>query len=143
MKKEANPLIHRNIYSHWATERVRWSDTDMVGHVNNMSFSTYFETGRTEFLMPLLAREAERRILMVLARMSVDFIGEVHWPSNVEVGTGLLAIGRTSCRMGQALFVGDRCVGSAETVLVVIDEDTRKPREIPEWVRNYLGGFSI
>lgn len=141
--RNENPLVDRSIYPYWVKERVRWSDTDMVGHVNNMSFSAYFETGRTEFLLPLIARDAERRILMVMARMAVDYIGEVHWPGDVEVGTGILAVGKSSCRMGQALFNGDRCVGSAETVLVMVDEHTRRPCEIPEWVRNYLGGFSI
>jgi acyl-CoA thioester hydrolase len=75
--------------------------------------------------------------------MSVDYIGKVHWPGDVELGTGIQAVGKSSGRMGQALFNGDRCVGSAETVLVMVDEHTRKPCEIPEWVKNYLCGFSI
>jgi acyl-CoA thioester hydrolase len=65
--RNGNPLIDRAIYPYWVKERVRWSDTDMVGHVNNMSLSAYFETGRTEILLPLIARDAERRILMVMA----------------------------------------------------------------------------
>lgn len=138
-----SPSKGRTVYPHWVKERVRWSDTDMVGHVNNISFSTYFETGRTEFLLPLIAREAERRILMVLARMCVDYLGEIHWPGDVEVGTGISSLGKSSCHMDQSLFSGDRCVGKAQTVLVMIDEETRKPREIPEWVRNHLAGFTI
>lgn len=61
----------------------------------------------------------------------------------MDLGTGLLEIGRTFCRMGQALFDDERCVGRAETVLGVIDEDTRRTREFPEWVRTYLSGFNI
>jgi acyl-CoA thioester hydrolase len=136
-------LKNRALYPHFIKEHVRWSDTDMVGHVNNLSFSTYFETGRTEFLQTLIAKDAERRILMVLARMSVDYLDEIHWPSDVDVGTGILEIGQASCRMGQALFIGERCVSVSESVLVMIDENTRKPLQIPEWVRSFFSNFNI
>lgn len=136
-------LRRRSIYAHWMQERVRWSDTDLVGHVNNLSFSAYFESGRTHFLRPVLAGGAHPPMMLLVAQMTVNFLGEVHWPADIDVGTGVLAVGRTSCRVGQALFDGDRCVSSAESVLVLIDEASRKPRQIPECLRSWLTGFAI
>jgi acyl-CoA thioesterase FadM len=37
--------------------------------------------------------------------------------------------------MGQGLFDGDRCVGIADTLLVLIDEAKRLPLPIPDAVR--------
>ncbi len=134
-------LTQRDFFTHWLTERVRWSDTDMVGHVNNLSFSTYFETGRTEFLRPLIHRDAESRVLLLMAQMNVSFFGEVHWPANVEVGTCVLHLGDSSCRLGHGLFHGDQCIASCDELLVLIDEASRKPRTLPGHVRSYLAEF--
>jgi acyl-CoA thioester hydrolase len=134
-------LTQRAFFTYWLTERVRWSDTDQVGHVNNLAFSTYFESGRTEFLRDLVSRGVDSRVLLLMAQMNVCFLGEVHWPSNVEVGTCVLDVGSSSCRIGHGLFLGDQCVGTADSVLVMIDEATRKPREIPPHVRQHLNGF--
>ena len=34
-----------------STDKIRFRDTDQLGHVNNAVFSTYFETGRAELLV--------------------------------------------------------------------------------------------
>jgi len=133
----------RDAYPHWMGEHVRWSDTDLVGHVNNLSISAYFETGRTHFLLPVLSKDLPEPSLLLLAQITVNFLGEVHWPGNLDIGTGLLSLGRSSCRLGQALFDGARCVATAETVLVLIDESTRKPREIPEPMRAWFSSFAL
>lgn len=45
--------------------------------------------------------------------------------------------------MGQALFDGYRCVSSSESVLVLIDEATRKPRPINDDLRAWMMGFAL
>jgi acyl-CoA thioester hydrolase len=130
-------------YRHWTVEQVRWSDTDMVGHVNNGAFVVYAETGRTHFLRPLFDEGPEHRAMFLLARITVNFFGELHWPARVDIGSGVLTIGRTSMAIGQGLFDGERCFGSAESIMVMIDETTRKPCEIPDWARARLAGFHL
>jgi acyl-CoA thioesterase FadM len=38
----------------------------------------------------------------------------------------------------QALFVGDNCAATAQTVLVLIDDATRKSRSLPDQTRREL-----
>jgi len=136
-------LTLRESYRHWEQERVRWSDTDQVGHVNNLAFGAYCETGRSLFLRRFVGRDADPRALFLPAQLTINFLGEAHWPAQVDIGTGILGIGRTSCRLGQGLFDDQRCFGTSETVLVLIDEQTRLPREIPGWLREWLAGSII
>lgn len=136
-------LRQRHTYSFWVRERVRWSDTDMAGHVNNLAFAAFFETGRALLLRRFMECDARLRALLVLAEMRLKFLGEANWPADIEIGTGVMSIGRRSCRMGQALLDGERCISVAESALVLIDEDTRKPREIPDEVRQWLLGHSL
>ena len=142
-QRKSSPLLLRSTFSHWAKEQVRWSDTDMVGHVNNLAFSAYCETGRTHFLHGIITRNMDQGAQLVLAQMTVNFLGEVHWPASIDIGTGVLSIGRSSLRMGHGLFDGERCVATAESVIVSIDVASRKPCPISDSARDYLSGFCI
>jgi acyl-CoA thioester hydrolase len=136
-------LIHRASFRHWEHEQVRWSDTDQVGHVNNLAFGAYCETGRSLFLKDFLSDRSQSRALFLPAQMTINFLAEAFWPAKVDIGTGVLGLGRTSCRIGQGLFDGERCFGSAETVLVMTNEQTRRPTEIPAWLRDWLSQYLI
>jgi acyl-CoA thioester hydrolase len=140
----ANPLLaRRQSYSHWVPEHVRWSDTDLVGHANNLAFGAFCETGRSMFVKHYVEKDAAERAMFLPAQLILNFLGEAFWPAQVDVGTGVLSVGRSSCRIGQGLFDGERCFGTAETVLVLIDEQTRRPLALPDSIRNWLGGYLI
>ena len=135
------PLQQRALFRHWADEHVRWSDTDMIGHVNNLAFAAYFETGRALFLRHFTIADAASRALFVLGETTIRFLSEAHWPAKIDAGTGVVEIGRRTLRLGQGLFVGARCIAVAESSLVLMDETTRKSRDIPDEVRAWLSGF--
>ena len=137
----AHPLLRqRACYAHWVPERVRWSDTDMAGHANNLAFAAFAEAGRALLLRQFMAvgATAETRALLVLAEMRLKYLGEAHWPEEISVGTCVTSISTRACRMAQGLFVEDRCIGVVESVLVNIDERSRKSSEIPASVRRVL-----
>lgn len=143
-KPKDRPLTRRATFSHWVAEQTRFSDTDMLGHVNNLAYTAYCESGRSHFMREMVIhQDPELRTLFVVARLSVDFLCEVHWPADIDVGTGILSVGRTSAVMGHGLFVGERCVATAESVIVAIDEISRVPRPVPDWVLAHFARFSI
>ena len=137
-----DPLADRASYTHWAREQVRFSDTDMWGHVNNLAFGAFAETGRVMFMRRFFERTSPHRVTFLPVRISLGLLGEVFWPSDIDVGNGIIAIGTTSLRVGQGLFAAERCFGTCETIFVLIDEATRRPRAIPddmrEWAQPYL-----
>ncbi len=136
-------LGRRAIHRHWLSERVRWSDTDHLGHVNNLSITNYCEIGRTAMLQPFLEPGAPLRALFLVARMATNFHGEVHWPATVDVGTSILEFGTSSCRIVHGVFVGERCVATADSVIVHIDEAARTPQPVPETVRARLSAYLL
>jgi acyl-CoA thioester hydrolase len=140
---EQQPLRRREVYTHWSQERVRFSDTDMVGHVNNLAFTAFLETGRSLFLRDFTLGKHAPRALFLLAEVSVRFLAEAHWPDEVAIGTAVVDVGRSSIRVGQGLFTGERCFGTAESVLVLLDEATRRSREIPGDVKAWLERYRL
>jgi len=58
------------------------------------------------------------------------FRAELRWPGTIEMGLGLSKFGRTSVTFDQVVFSEGRCVASAQSVSVLIDEASRKPNAI-------------
>ena len=113
-----------------ARDKLRYADTDRQGHVNNAVFATLLETGRVELLHDPGSPLVERGTAFVLARLALDFRAEIVWPGEVLIGTRVAAVGRSSVTLQQALFQHDRCVASAESVIVLMDETTRRSRPL-------------
>jgi acyl-CoA thioester hydrolase len=138
-----NPPAARAAYKHWAHDQVRWSDTDMLGHANNLAFGAFAETGRCMFMRAFFQPGAARPTVFLPVQITLGLRGEVFWPAQIEIGTGVLSLGTTSMRLGQAMFDGDRCFGTCETVFVLIDNVSRRPRPIPDDLRDWANTHLI
>ena len=128
-------LTNRGVYQHWYQEKLRFSDTDMIGHVNNVAFAALFESGRISFTRSGVIRKLPDGVLTVMRRLELDYRAELHWPAEVDIGSRLLRIGRSSFAIGNGLFHGDSCAATAVTTLVMIDRQTRRATPIPDVVR--------
>ena len=126
-------------YPHRTADIVRYADLDPQGHVNNAVFATYFETGRVAmFRNPDLGIGVPEGTF-VLVRAEIDFLRELRWPGNVEIGTALAEFGRTSFKVVQAIFNGDACAATGRFTMVLMDKSTRRPRPLTEDVMARLG----
>jgi acyl-CoA thioester hydrolase len=110
---------------------IRFADLDPQGHVNNTVFATFFETGRV-----MLLRDPNNLLnppgaTSVLARLDINFLKELHWPGEVEIGTGTVEIGRSSYTFLQAIFSNGQCAATGRATMVMIDAATRKARPLP------------
>jgi acyl-CoA thioester hydrolase len=121
-----------------ARDKMRYGDTDRHGHINNAAFSTFFETGRVELLLSsdtdLMGPEGS----FVLARLQIDFRKELIWPGEVDIGTRIVTIGRSSLRCEQAIFNQGDCIATAESIVVLTDVRTRRSKPFSDGARAYL-----
>lgn len=113
-------------FPHRATDKLRYGDTDRQGHVNNAVFSTFMETGRVELMLMHLEGMPPEGCELVIANLTLDFRGEIRWPGEVQIGTRVARVGRSSITMDQAIFQGELCAATAQTTLVMIDAETRR-----------------
>ncbi len=128
-------LTQRETFQYWYQEKLRFSDTDMIGHVNNVAFAALFESGRVNFTRSGVIQHMPDDVLVVMRRIELDYRAELHWPAEVDIGSRLLRLGRSSFAIGNGLFCGDRCAATAVTTLVVIGRQTRRAAPIPDEVR--------
>ncbi|MBX9568126.1 MAG: acyl-CoA thioesterase [Candidatus Obscuribacterales bacterium] len=126
-------------YKQWSTINLRYGDTDRQGHINNAVYCTLYESGRVDFLFSTDGDSvAGAGTAFVIAKLALDYLKEMHFPGDVKVGSKILSIGRSSFRVGQAIFYKDQCCSTAESVIVVIDPDTNKSIPIPDTLRRVL-----
>lgn len=121
-------------YDFWTRDIVRFSDIDRYRHINNVAVATYCETGRVEFaewLWP--GSTAGEGSGWVIVRLTVTYLAQAHYPGQVEIGTRVERVGRTSCTLGQGLFKDGVCFASAESVLVWLAlADGGRPASFPD-----------
>lgn len=124
-------------FAHWRDESIRFSDVDMLGHVNNVSYAAYCEAGRVHLIREVAARTGVHNA-WVLARLTIDYGAEVMFPGTVRIGTRMTRIGTKSVTMGQGMFVEGRCVARSLAALVCFDLESRKTIAVPPLVREAL-----
>ncbi len=114
------------------TDNVRFADLDPNQHVNNAVYATYFETGRVTLVKDRRNGLMPPGLSWMLVRLDIHFRAELRWPGSVEMGLGVGKFGRTSVTLDQAVFSEGKCVATAQSVTVLIDETTRKPTPLTE-----------
>ncbi len=113
-------------------DKVRFSDTDKQGHVNNAVFATYLETGRAEFLYHHEPPFNKPGTNFVIASLNIALKAEIHWPGKVDIGTCISRVGNSSFSLSQAIFQNDLCVATADTVIVQVDKTTKRSSPLSE-----------
>ena len=127
-------------YRFWTEEKLRNTDTDQQGHVNNGMMSSYFEAGRIEILDNPAIVSIRKVTRIVVVRMLVNFRQELFYPGTVRVGSSVTRIGRTSFEFSQAIHSAKGEVATAEATCVLLDRATRKPTPVPDELRAFLTG---
>jgi acyl-CoA thioester hydrolase len=109
------------------SDNVRFADLDPNQHVNNAVYATYFETGRVTLIKDPGYGLMPAGVTWIMVRLDMHFRTELRWPGTIEMGLGVVKFGRTSVTFDQVVFSEGRCVASAQSVSVLIEETTRKP----------------
>ena len=107
----------RGSYWRWVKAMTRFCDTDANGHVNNTVYGQFIEAGRVKLITQMMP-EANIANPWVVARVEIDFLGELTFPAELDVGTRVVRVGNTSYTVISGVFEGSRCVAKGRTVLV-------------------------
>ena len=114
--------------------QTRFDDVDVQGHVNNAAAAVILQEARVAMNRTAGFSEVKEGLRPVVASLRIEYVGEMHYHSPVEVSTGLLSIGRTSVVVAQRACQDGRPTLYAETVLVMTTSDG--PTAIPPSLRS-------
>lgn len=125
---------------------VRFSETDALGHVNNVSYFIYMEQGRVEFLKAAVGGTIPTNEWpCVVAQVGCQFKRQAFFDQELRIRTGVSKIGTSSVSIiqriedaatGEEIAVGD-------SVLVFFDFKTQKSMPIPHSIRELIAGYQV
>jgi len=136
--------MSRDAFNHWIPIPTRWGDMDAFGHINNVQFVRFVESGRVRYMTDVLQQPARAKgESIILADIGVSFRAQVHWPSTLDVGTRVTHLGNTSMKLVTEMYLEgtDTLVAEGRAVVVWFDFDAQKPARIPDAVREIIRNF--
>ena len=119
----------------------RWMDNDHYGHVNNVSYYSFFDTAVNGFLIDASGADIrELSAIGVVAESGCRFLQGASFPDTIHAGLAVERIGSSSVVYRIALFRNDDdgpcAVG--RFVHVYVDRHTRRPVPIPAAIRTVV-----
>ncbi len=125
--------------------RVRWSDLDAFGHVNNARVVTLLEEARVDWLFTEAARHGTSELTrgIVVSRLDVRYRRPVGFAVPVTVSMGVLHLRVSSVTVDYQLTVADAVAVTASTDLVPVDPATFRPRRWTAAETEFLSGYQV
>jgi acyl-CoA thioester hydrolase len=127
-------------YRFWTVEHVRFADLDLLGHVNNKAYATYFETARVDFGRACGLSDTAQKS-MALVRLEIDYRKEIRYPATLRLGVRLRRLGNSSLTLAAAVFDGEICASTAQTIGVRFDGVARKSCPFTDIERQALEAY--
>ncbi len=124
-------LADRALFKVWSRDILRLSDIDHQKHVNNAVHPGLFTNGRFALIHGRLGHLTDPGDAFALVKITIEYLSEMHYPGEVEVGTLVRRIGNSSVTYGQGIFYNGKCASVAESVMVMLDGKTRRPKALP------------
>jgi acyl-CoA thioester hydrolase len=122
----------------WPQE-VTFRDLDVFGHVNNAVYLTYIENARIGYLREALGIESVEDLLVIVAKIHIDFRSRASLGESLEVGTRVSRIGTKSFDVEHEIQGPDgRLVARAETTLVTFDYRGDSTMPVPDLWRERI-----
>lgn len=133
--------LSRIAYRHFLAIPTRWMDNDAYGHVNNVTFYSYFDTAVTEHLIRAGGLDPRAGpTIGIVAETSCRFHHSLSFPETVDAGLRVVRLGTAAVTYGIGLFRqhADEPAASGRFVHVWVDRTSQRPVAIPLAIRAAL-----
>ena len=128
-------------YRYFHSIETRWMDNDVYGHVNNVTYYSYFDTAANHYLITeagLDIHTAEDVGFVVAS--SCEYHSPVEYPDTIKVGVRVNKLGSKSVEYGLAIFRGSAVEASAHGTFthVFVNRKSGKSVAIPAAIKAKL-----
>jgi len=131
----------RSAYRRFLAIPTRWMDNDSYGHVNNVTYYSYFDTAVNEHLIRAGGLDiVGSPSIGVVAETACRFHASLSFPETIDAGLSVTRLGRSSATYAIGLFRqgDDAPAATGRFVHVWVDRATQRPVDIPERIRAAL-----
>ncbi|KPA92285.1 MULTISPECIES: acyl-CoA thioesterase [Pseudomonas] len=131
-------LPQRGDYRHFQPILTRWHDNDVYGHVNNVTYYSFFDTAVNTFLIERGGLDIhDGAVVGFVVSSACDYFSSVAFPERLEVGLRVGKLGNSSVQYELAVFKAgeeDACA-AGRFVHVFVDRASNRPVSLPDGLR--------
>ena len=128
-------------YRHFLAIPTRWMDNDFYGHVNNVTYYSYFDTAVNEHLIRAGGLDIARDpVIGIVVETACTFHRSLAFPETIDAGLRVTRLGGSSVVYGIGLFRQgeDEPAATGRFVHVWVDRATQRPAGVPPRIRAAL-----
>ena len=116
----------------------RVSETDGVGHINNVFVPIWFEAGRREIFRIFSPNLDFLNWKLALVKVTVEYVDQLYLAEAVEIRTGIEKIGNSSFTIKEEIHQTKRLCAKGEAVYVNYNFKEKKSEAISNEIRAKL-----
>lgn len=135
------------------TFRTRFSETDAFGHINNVSYFTYFEQARIDYFEHLqlfnhlnnikeLQGEANDN-LIVTASLECNYLAQLFYGQDIDIYVRTSRLGNSSLDLEYAIVEREnkKLVAVGTGAIVNINGKTNKSEPLPSFIKDKINEY--
>ena len=131
----------RSAYGYFARIESRWMDNDVYGHVNNVTYYSYFDTVANNFLIERGGLDIQNsEVVGFVVSSNCEYLAPIAHPCTINAGFRVNKLGSSSVQYGIAIFADDDQQASAYGTFthVFVNRESNSSCQIPERIRAAL-----
>ena len=131
----------RDDYCHFQPITTRWHDNDAYGHVNNVTYYSFFDTAVNTYLIEQGGLDIhDGEVVGFVVSSACDYFASIAFPEGIEIGLRVGKLGNSSVQYELAVFkVGEQeACAAGRFVHVFVDRTSNQPVPIPGMLREAM-----
>jgi len=140
------PRHLRSDYGHFHALSTRWHDNDIYGHVNNVTYYSYFDSAINTYLIQQGGLDIHAgEVVGFVVSSSCDYFAPIAFPDAIEVGLRVARVGNSSVQYELAIFRQGEPQASAvgKVVHVFVERAQNRATSIPRGLRKALEALLV
>lgn len=110
----------------------RWSDNDIYGHVNNVTYYSYFDTVANRYLIEEGGLDiSDGTIVGYVVNSGCEYHAPITYPEPIEAGVRVDRLGNSSVQYGIAIFKAGEETACAHGHFVHVFVERAENRSVP------------
>ncbi|MBO0493065.1 thioesterase family protein [Pseudomonas sp. Marseille-Q1929] len=124
----------------------RWHDNDVYGHVNNVTYYSFFDTAVNTYLIEQGGLDIhDGKVVGFVVSSACDYFASIAFPERIEIGLRVGKLGNSSVQYELAVFKAgeDDACAAGRFVHVFVERGSNQPVAIAGVLREALQGLVV
>jgi len=140
------PKHLRADYRYFHPISTRWHDNDIYGHVNNVTYYSYFDSAMNTYLIHEGGLDIHNGgVVGFVISSSCDYFAPIAFPDAIEVGLRVGKLGNSSVQYELAIFKQgeQQACAAGKVVHVFVERAHNRSTPIPDGLRKTLEALVV